>query len=366
MIHILHSLAKMDRGGAETFIMNVLRKTDHNKYKISFLLNSDEGDYIDEIKEWGCDIYTIAPRSQGVLKYLINSFNFFSTHKNDFDAIHCHRSSLSSIEYLWFAKFFGIKKRIIHSHSSNQNGRIHKILHNINKLFLRFAATDYIACSNVSKTWMYRNTGKFSKAIILKNGIDSNKFIFNERRRLTLRRELNIPFSSKVIIHVGRFIDVKNHEFLVEIFNSFHRINNDSFLIMIGKGENYEFIKNKVNKLNLSSFVLMPGVQKNIYDWLQAADIFIMPSFYEGLPICLVEAQASGLPLLVSDTVSKDVQITSNVKFLSLKKDVIEWTKAINEIFEQNKGRNSEQDIINAGFDIKNTNEILYNEIYIN
>lgn len=325
---IVYCLTRMCRGGAETFIMNVLRNMDFGKYKICFLLATDEGDYIKEIKERGCEIYTIGTRREG-LSYYRRLNNFFKHHAEAIDVLHYHTSSLSSLEVLWFAKMYGIKKCIIHSHSTNQKSFIHKSLHYLNKPLVRFAATDYLACSEVAADWMFNNTGVRNKVKVLNNGIDLQVFTFDLEIRKEKRRELGIADGTLVVMHVGRFCQVKNHAFLVKIFNHLLARHADSVLIMIGRGETESSIHEQVHKLNIDNKVIFAGLQENVATWLQAADVFVFPSFYEGLPVALVEAQATGLPVICSANVSEESKLTPNFDFQELDAPLEIWTSRI-------------------------------------
>lgn len=359
---IVHCLTHMCRGGAETFIMNVLRNIDLEKYKICFLLATDEGDYIKEIKERGCEIYTIGTRREGITYYK-RLKNFFKYHAGEIDVLHYHTSSLSSIEVLWFAKMYGIRKRIIHSHNTNQKSFVHKSLHYLTKPLVRFAATDYLSCSELAADWMFNNTGVRNKVKVLNNGIDLQVFTFDPEIRKEKRRELGIADSTLVVMHVGRFCHVKNHEFLVKIFNNLLSVHSDSVLIMIGRGETESNIRKQVDEYNISDKVIFAGVQENVAIWLQAADVFVFPSFYEGLPVALVEAQATGLPVICSANVSEESKLTPNFDFLKLEEPLETWTTHI--LFMHSLARESGAKYIeNKGYSIKSTVNKLITEIY--
>lgn len=360
---VLHCLASMNRGGAETFIMNVFRGIDRCFFNFDFLLNSDDGAYIEEINSLGGKVYVIPSRSAGIRNYCKALDAFFGKHKNEFDALHFHTSSLSSLEVLYFAKKNGIKKRIIHSHSTRQNGLIHNVLHWINKPLIKYLATDYLACSRVAADWLYKYTGVHSKSIVVNNGIDVEKFAFNEHFRKEIRSSLKINEHAVVLGHVGRFDEVKNHTFLLKIFKSFLKIQPDSYLILIGIGPLKSICEQEAKQLGVVSNVKFVGLQTEIYKFLSAFDYFIFPSLYEGLPVALVEAQTSGLTTICSDKVSQEARISSGLTFFPLEKNADEWAKYIAERTLVDRVDSCSQVIAN-GYSIQHTISFLTTQVY--
>lgn len=357
----MQCLARMNRGGAETFVMNVLRNLDREKYEVWFLLSSDKGDYTEEIKSLGGKIFSIGTRRDGI-KFLKEINRFFKKNKGKIDTLHLHTSSLSSLEILWFAKFYGVKKRIIHCHSTKQFIFIHKILHYLQKPFLRFAASYYFACSEKAADWLFSNTGIKSKAKVINNGINLDDFKFSEEKRIKKREELGIHSDTKVLIHVGRFCEVKNHIFLINLFANFHSKYPDSKLIMVGEGELKQKIQERAKSLGVEKDVIFAGLQNDVSPWLQAADVFVMPSLYEGLPVALVEAQTSGLSIVTSKNVPKEAQINQNYNFVGLDEPIENWIDSIMKYIDV---RNENlTNVKERGYDIKNTVEELEKNVY--
>lgn len=351
----------MNRGGAETFIMNVFRNIDRTKYEMWFLLSSEQGDYVSEIRELGGKIFTIGTRHDG-LRYIAKIHAFFKKHSKEIYAVHMHTSSLSSLEILWCAKLAGINKRIIHSHNTNQEGFIHKALHYLNKPLLRFVATDYLACSQVAADWLYAHTGLTDNVKVINNGIDVEKFRFSRKIRESKRKELGISSDTLVLIHVGRFCDVKNHKYLVHLFANLQKTISNSKLILVGRGELQNEIQCLTKNLGIEKDVIFAGLQEDVSPWLQASDVFVMPSLYEGLPVAIVEAQASGISVLCSDNVSKESKINPNCKFLRLEEPNESWIGLIKEL---SVIRHVDTDgIKKAGYDIRNTVKELEDLVY--
>ncbi len=207
----------------------------------------------------------------------------------------------------------------------------------------------YYGCSDKACKWLYGKNK--DKAIIIKNGIETEKFCFNENIRKKKREELGIKECEFIIGHVGRFCVAKNHEYLIKIFNEYNKINNNSKLILIGDGELREKITKEIKKLHLEKKVLILGFRNDTNELLQAMDCFVFPSIYEGLPLSLIEAQAANLMILASNKITKMTDITGNIKFLDINQNSIEWAKRIP--IKPLERFNQKLKIKEAGYDIK-------------
>ena len=296
MIRVLHVIASMNIGGAETFIMNVYRNIDRSKVQFDFLLHTDKNcAYNSEIISLGGKIFSIPSRNQGVLKnhYALN--RFFKRNPK-YRIVHQHLSSLSYIEPLKIASRYGVPIRILHSHSTREGGSIlHKYIHNVNKLSVKKYATHYFACSDLAAKWIIGKKQYNAKEFtIINNGIETENFIYNTNIRKSMRDKLGIG-DKFVVGHIGNFVYPKNHVFLIDIFKVIHQKDIKSILILVGDGKLRNEIEEKIINEGLKDSVILTGVRKDIPNLLQAMDVFIMPSFYEGLPVTLVEAQAAGL-----------------------------------------------------------------------
>ncbi len=360
---VLHCLHSMNRGGAETFIMNVFRTIDKSVYMFDFLLGREDGAYVEEIRKLGGGIYTVCSRSAGYFKYLKALNSFFKTNRGKYQAIHVHTSSLSSLEVFYFAKKYGIKTRIIHSHSTVQAGWVHNILHWLHKPILGFLANKYLACSLVAKDWLYKYTCVYDKSVVVKNGVDITLFSFNVNNRNEIRRELGIDNQCKVIGHIGRFDVMKNHTYLLDIFKELQRIDHNTVLLLVGDGPLRKNIENKTMELGLNNKVIFTGVRSDIYKIVSAIDILVFPSLYEGLPVSLVEAQAGGLTIVCSDRVSKEVQLSEAVSFLSLDKPACFWANYIDKLKVEDRNEVRES-VIRNGYSVNNTVDYLVNNVY--
>lgn len=354
MIRVLHVVNIMNRGGLETMIMNLYRNIDRTKVQFDFLTHSIlPGDYDDEIKELGGKIYSVISRGQGLLKNRRQLMEFFGKNP-EYNIVHMHVSSLSYITPLKIATMTNVPTRIIHSHSSKpERGSMHKILHMFNQKVINKYATNYFACSEVAAKWLY---GDYLYNVLdihlINNSIDAQKFSFNEEVRNRVRRELDIE-DRFVIGHIGRFTYAKNHICLIDVFKEIHNIYPNSVLMLVGRGELEDEIKNKCIKLGLEDSVMFMGVRSDIPELLQAIDVFLFPSLYEGLPVTLVEAQAAGLQIIASDSITEEIDLTDLVKFLSLRQPAFEWAKEALNYLNGYERKDTFNTISKAGYDVK-------------
>ena len=325
MIRVLHVVTIMNRGGLETMIMNYYRKIDRSKIQFDFLVHRyEKGAYDNEILSLGGKIYRISRLNPFSLGYRKKLNTFFM--ENNYDYIHVHQDCMSSI-VLKYAYKNNIRIRIAHSHNANQDKNLKYIIKLLYKKFIPKYATHLFACGKEAGDWMFGN----SRYFIVNNAIDAGKYRFNIEVRNKMRKKLNLS-NQLVIVHVGRFNHQKNHPFLIDIFNELNKLNNNVVLFLIGDGNDRYVIEKKVKELDLSTKVKFLGIRNDVSDLLQARDIFLLPSYYEGLSLASVEAQASGLPCLISDTIPIECKKTDLVWQMSLNKSSKQWAEKIIEL----------------------------------
>lgn len=363
LVRILQIIDSMDLGGAQTFVMNLYRSIDRKKIQFDFLVTTKKRcAYDDEIIALGGRIYHVSSRRDGIIRNWTELNTFFKTYK--YTCVHFHTSCPSYLEPLIAAKKSGVDRIILHSHSSSgPNGLYHRLMRRIYRPKINKFTSHYFACSELAANWMYGKYLPLESINIIPNGIDAGKFVFNEQIRKSIRKELKIE-NKLVIGHVGRFAFPKNHEFLIDIFKAVHDKKPDSILIMIGDGELRSKIQEKVNILGLNKSVIFTGTRSDIPALLQAMDIFVMPSHYEGLPVTLVEAQAAGLPCIVSDNVTKEIELTDLVKFISLESNTDKWSDLIIYSHKKNDRKKYNTVIKESDFDISKVCRYLEN-LYI-
>lgn len=336
-VKVLYFVDRMLKGGIQALVVDWVSGFDKEKIQVDFLLLDDGKHYEleDTLKELGCNVFKL----NGI--WIKTPFDFISqdnalrkfyNNHNDYKVIHFHSSSKNYL-VLKYAKKYKIPIRIVHSHSTRFQGKniIKKFFGNILKPMLVKYATDYFACSEVAGRWLFGkkivNSNKFK---IICNAIDYNKFKFNGTYCVEKRKEFGFNKDNIVIGNVGRFSKVKNHKFIIDIFKECYKINNKYRLLLIGTGELEEKIKDKVEKLGLSNYVVFAGFRNDVNECIQAMNCFLMPSLYEGLPVAGIEAQASGLQCFFSyKVITEEVKITDGVNFISLDNNAKEWANII-------------------------------------
>lgn len=332
-IRILHVIGQMNRGGAESMIMNIYRKIDREKIQFDFVVHTNSiCDFDEEIKSLGGNIYS-CPRFKGsnIINYVKFWNDFFKKHK-EYKIIHGHIGSSAAI-YLKIAKKYGLFT-IAHSHSAGFGEGIKGTMYRIFSYPTRFIADYFFACSENAGIIRYGkkvvdNKSKFS---VLNNAIDIDEYAFSESIREKKARELNLE-NKFVIGHVGRFDKAKNQEYLIEVFKIIAQKDKDAVLLLVGDGELKSYIVEKVKNYNLEDRVIFTGVRSDVNELMQVMDVFAFPSIYEGLPVTLIEAQAAGLPCIISDSITDEVCITNLVEKLHISELNIKFW--CNEILNQ-------------------------------
>ena len=351
MIRILQVVNKMDRAGIETMLMNYYRNIDRNQVQFDFLTHRpDSGDYDSEIKSLGGRIYR-APRlyPQNYIRYFSYMKRFFPEHP-EYKIVHSHIDAMSAFP-LAAAKRARIPIRIAHSHNTSIDKDYKLPIKWMAKSCLSFLATDFFACSTEAARFLFGDMiFEFQRFTLMKNAIPVQTFSFNKTIRNQVRKEFNLK-DSFVIGHIGRFTYQKNQSYLIDIFSELCKLNPDSSLLLIGDGEDREKVSKKVIQLGLEQKVHLLGVRNDVPDLLQAMDVFILPSHYEGLPVVGVEAQAADLPCFFSDAISREAQILDNCQFLPLNSPPEEWAKKILDRWPA-KRCSREKEIRSAGLDV--------------
>lgn len=353
-------------GGLETFIMNVYRQIDKSKIQFDFLVHTMEECAFDkEIIELGGSIYKIPSRREGIAKNRFALDEFFKSYGSVYNIVHQHASSLSYVEPLLSAKRNGIKIRILHSHSSKQSGsKLNIIAHRWNMLHLGSIATHYFACSDLAARWLFGRKIVYKREYtLINNGVSLDKFNYNSHLRYETREKLEISNETKVVGHVGQISYPKNHDFLIEIFKKILLVNKDCILVLVGEGSLKDTISKKIIQEGLSKNIKMLGERSDINNLLNAMDIFVFPSLYEGLPVALVEAQATGLKCIVSSSITRRVNITDLITYYDLMKSPEQWAAETVNSWDYSRKSASTQ-IKKSEFDIESVTAHI-SELYI-
>jgi glycosyltransferase involved in cell wall biosynthesis len=339
--------------GITNVILNYYRAMDKSDMQIDIVTPNDIRDDLRiEIESFGSKIYKINGRTKNPISYIKKLSTLIC--ENNYLIVHAHGNSCTLALEMLAAKFGGAKVRIPHSHNTKTKySFVNKMLRKIFDL----TYTHAFACGQKAGEWLF-NKEPF---VIINNGISIENYKFNLEVRQKYREKYNLN-GKKVIGHVGHFNHQKNHDFLIDVFAEIFKIDNSYRLLLIGDGKLRPDIENKVNELGLTEEVIFTGKSLDVPQLMQAIDMVVMPSRYEGLPLTLVEAQAACLNCFVSDTVSNEVAITELINFLSLEITPKEWADRIyscNRINRDEKKETVLNQIIMAGYSIKNNAENL-------
>ena len=351
-IRIAQVIGKWVGGGVEAVLMNYYRHIDKTKIQFDFICDSDSTNIpYEEIESLGGKVILIPPY-QKVFKYHKELKKVLK--EGNYKIVHSHINTLSVFP-LFAAKCAKVPVRIAHSHSTTNKKEWKKnLLKQVLKPFSKLFATDYMCCSELAGRWLFGNK-EYDKGnvYLLNNAIDLDKFKYDKKLRDKKRKELDIDKDTLVIGHIGRFVEQKNHRFLLDIFNEIHKQNNKSILLLAGQGPLIEEIKEKVHNLNLDDSVKLLGQRTDANELYQAFDVFLLPSLYEGLPVVGVEAQASGLLCILSDAMTKETKVLDSTIFMSLSNSAEEWASKLLESYSNFKRTDTKEEISNNNFNIK-------------
>lgn len=370
---VLQVFSATHRGGAETMVMNILRDTDQNVYTYDFISHvKEKSDYDNEITSYGGNvIHTPSLGKVGYIKYVNNLREIIRTY-GPYDAVHCH-TNLQAAAVLMAAFLEKVPKRLAHSHNTvwfAKKNIKNTIWSKFSKVIIKKVATNYVACSKEAGIAMFGNKlVRKNKVKVINNGIEVKKFIDanNINVKIEKRKELGIDNNQFVIGHIGRYHHQKNHEFILNLAEILKQENIDVKFLLIGDGEKKAEVEKEIDDSGLSEYIIPLGVRSDIESLFSAFDLFVLPSHYEGLPLVLVEAQASGTISIVSNLVTKDIDLKLNlIKFKSInnvdiwKKEIVEIMKGKIDFIDKNHIFNS---ITEQGYNSM-VNSKKFNEMY--
>lgn len=362
-IRVAHIIGKWVGGGVESVVMNYYRHIDRSKVQFDFICDEDSTNIpYDEINELGGKVILVSPY-QKAIKYhkILKEILEYREYK----IVHSHINTLSVFS-LCAAKRAGVPVRIAHSHSTTNSREkkknfLKQILRPLSKLF----ATDYMCCSELAGRWLFGDK-EYNKGnvYLLNNAIDLSQFRYDEQIRIRKRAELGISDDTLVIGHIGRFVEQKNHFFLIDIFQEIHKNEKNSILMLAGLGPLLDEVKKKVSRLNLDNCVMFLGQRTDVRELYQAFDAFVLPSLYEGLPVVGVEAQATGNLCFFSDDMTSETKILISTVFMSLDDGPKKWAVNILDGIKKYQKHDTKNEIIMNGFDINEEVSKLENKYF--
>ena len=341
-IRVAEIIGRMAGGGVETVVTNYYRFIDKSKVQFDFFY------FENSVDEPPADLIAMGARF-----YCLPSIKHVSAYckklrsiirENGYSIVHAHLNTLSVIP-LYCAWKEHVPIRIAHNHSVPAGKELRGVLKKFLRLFSKTFATDYAACSEAAGRWLFGNkTYDAGKVTVFANAIDYDRYKKDSEARGNIRSRYHIAPGTVVMGHVGRFTYAKNHEFLISIFNQYHKNHPESVLLLTGDGERRAEIENMIRSHHLDSCTIMTGEVHDVENYLNAMDVFVMPSRYEGLPTAAIEAQACQLPIVVSDVVPRAAAITNEIQFLPISAPVDQWNRAINISMHREIHFNSNKD----------------------
>lgn len=342
-------------GGIETYVMNLLRSVDKSKVAFDFVTDFSSMAYADEAESFGSVIYYIPAKSKGVFKHWRAFAKILKEHP-EYKKVYFNILDAGAAVTEFIPWLFG-RTVITHSHNDNTDKTL---LHKLCRPFLLLFTKKRLACSEGAARFMFKK----HSAVVIHNAIEAENYAYSADKRDKKRKELNIS-DKFAVCHVGRLSYQKNPLRVIDIFDEVLKKDKDAVMISVGSGEMDDEVHSYAEQKGLSEKIMFLGKRNDANELLQAADVFLFPSFYEGFGIVAIEAQTAGLPCVLSDRVPKDVKVTENARFLSLELSDTVWADEILSL--KNFVRKScLNDIIKAGYDRKHpTDDLLELKKYL-
>ena len=360
MIRVLEVFREpMANGGQESFLMNMYRNMDRTKVQLDFLtpFTCDNPDLKAEIESMGGRVFTydhpFGENNNAVFKKSVQ--DFLANHP--YSIVHFHSGSTYALmEGAKLAHDAGIPVRVVHSHCGGFKNLKYHVIKTLSIPYLLKYPTDYLACSDLAAEWKFpRSVIRNHRYTVIRNAVDTDQFRLDPKLRRKTREMLGIPEVAPILGHVGRFSLQKNHAFLIDIFAAVHRKSPEAILLLAGAGVLEPEIRDKVKALSLENSVKFLGLRKDIPALMNAMDVFVLPSFFEGLPVVGVEAQATGLPVITSTAVARELPLEDLAQYISLESSPEIWADAVLKAANESRAhrRDTSGDISKAGYEIK-------------
>lgn len=343
-------------GGVEEYLMNMYRNIDSNKIQFDFIPHNGTKLYCeDEVRSLGGEVYYITSKKDNILKNIIDLFKVFKKARKNHEIVYFNTCGIYNITPFLFAKIMKYPIIITHAHNTKSGNRseLIELFHYVNRIFVRNISKYCFSCSKAAGEWIFgKRFNRSGKVKIINNAIDCNKFKYNNITRSKIRNNLKINENQLIIGNVGRLSYQKNHSFLLEVFAEVLKVFSSAQLLIIGEGELEEALKIKAETLKINNNVKFLGKRSDISELMNAMDIFLFPSNFEGLGIVLIEAQATGLKCFTSDIIPNEVKVTDLINCISLNKNAKEWCNEIVDKINYVR-KDTERLIKNSNYDIK-------------
>lgn len=354
-VKLLHIKGTLSNDGATILEYRIADRL-KNKLIMDWLVRGERGSYAEKFESLGSVVYErrkfVKEGKFKSLKNLIFYYKFFK--ESHYEIVYCDTDTPSSVVLLGAAKLAGVKRIVVHSHNSKTEAKESKLKQRVCRALMPMILSDEIACSRMAMEWMFPRL-LWRKTVIIKNGLDTEKFRYNPIDREIIRQQYHLDSDALVIGHVGRFVEQKNHKMIIEIFLEISKICQNAFLMLIGSGKKVEETLRLAAGLGLKEKLIYIESATDIYRFYSAMDLFLFPSLFEGLGMVAVEAQCSGLPTIMSTAVPEEAVITKWAYRISLSESAQVWASKIMDILSEHSKDNRDaayEDIKRAGWDI--------------
>lgn len=328
-IKILMVLGNTGMGGAQAFILNLIKNLDLNHYQVDLAVDTEKPNGISTtVRSLGCNIYILPCfKVYNYISYIKAWDRFLRNHH--YDIVHAHSTNSASV-YLKIAKKYGCAT-IAHSHSAGYRGNVLQRL--VKKYYahkVKGVADYWFACSDKAAIRLFRKNYKdYSNYYDIPNAINVDYYLFSKDKAQNIRKELGVEGDELLCGHIGTFSTPKNHSFLIDIFSEVVKLNPKARLVCCGAGALIHAVKEKAEQLGVLDRILFPGVVMNANEYMMAMDVFVFPSLFEGFPMSIIEAEASGLPIVMSDVITNEVDMSDLINRKSLRDSPTEWATTI-------------------------------------
>ena len=353
-VKVLEMLPSLNYGGSQTMIVNLCSAMGRDEVQYDFIIDHEGMMAMAPIVEsLGAKIY-VMPTFKGTnLKEITDAWNAFFDEHPEYSIIHSHSRSYASI-YLEIAKKHGLKT-IIHSHNTSNGKGFGSMVKSILQLPLRRIADYFFACSREAGEWLFGSRiVEGDRFYVINNSVDTDRFGYDEKKREEYRTLFNLA-DEKVFIQIGRMAKQKNYLFTLDVFAGYLKKDETAKLFIVGDGEMEKEIRDRIKELKIEDSVVILQHRHDVESLLQMADVFLMPSLYEGLSVAAIEAQTSGIEVLCSDQVDRNVNVTGLCEFLPLEKEI--WIARMSEKIKER--RSWKKEVTSAGFDVRTNAEWL-------
>ena len=364
MIRILHELSALDGGGVAKLLEYYYEKFDKNVFHFDFLIYDfyEKGALEDKFRALGCQIFRIEKKGKTRRQIVKSIEEVFKNYH--FDIVHSHLGN-RGLYTLNIARHYGVKIRIAHSHIAFEkvSSFLMVLKNKLASFFTKKVSTDLFACGSDAAKYMWGRDSKKQDVFIMPNAIPVQHYKFDANCRIKIRKELGLE-SKKVLCAVGRLSDQKNYPFLFQVMKTLTSHDNNYHLVIAGRGLQEDKIRKLCDEMKLNKCVTFLGLRNDVANILSASDLYLMTSYYEGLPVVLIEAQANGIPILCSNRVTREMDVLQQIEFLPIcAEDIDKWCSSIVANPKHHNQANYEQ-ILKSNYNIDNAVLILQNKYF--